>query len=165
VAGVATDSAGLRALPYLDAVYRETLRMYPVVPTPSGRRLTREAEIGDWVFPAGTTLLACSYLVHRRLPHYPAGDRFRPERFVGRRLAPHVYFPFGGGVRRCAGEALAELEFKVALATILERWRVEAADEAPLRPVRHGTLLAPPESFRVRLRPVAGRGEGRGGDA
>ncbi len=60
-------------------------------------------------------------------------------------------------MRRCVGEALAELEFKVALATILERWRVAPSDEAPLRPVRHGTLLAPPESFRVRLQPAAGR--------
>ena len=158
-AGDATDRGEPRALPYLDAVYRETLRMYPVVPTPSGRRLTRDAEIGDWLFPAGTTLLACSYLAHRRPAHFPAGDQFRPERFVGRRFEPHVYFPFGGGVRRCAGEALAELEFKVALATILEHWRVQPAEEAPLRPVRHGTLLAPPESFRVRLRPVADRRE------
>jgi cytochrome P450 len=154
VAAPDAGAATVLALPYLDAVFAETLRMYPVVPTPSGRRLRRDTAIGPHLLPAGTTLVPCSYLVHRRAELYPEGGRFRPERFLERRFERHEYFPFGGGVRRCVGEALAELEFKVALATILGAWALEQDDAPPLPPVRSGTLLAPSDALRVRLRPA-----------
>lgn len=152
----ASDGRALLALPYLNAVYSETVRMYPVVPTPSGRRLLRETRVGGYTFAAGTTLVPCTYLVHRRAELFPDGDRFVPERFLDRKFAPYEYFPYGGGVRRCIGEALAHLEFKVVLATILAQWHVEASDDpTPVRAVRHGTLLAPEDRFRLRVRPVA----------
>ncbi len=135
----------LLTLPYLDALYWETLRMYPIVPTPLGRKLTQEVTIAGLTFRAGTTLVPCSYLVHRREDIYPENHRFRPERFLGRRFEPDEYFPFGGGVRSCVGELLAQLEFKIAIQAILERWNLETTTIPPLTPVRHGTLLAPPD--------------------
>jgi cytochrome P450 len=143
----------LQGLPYLDAVYRETLRMYPIVPTPSGRRLTQDVSITGVTYPAGTTLVPCTYLVHRREDIYPQSGRFRPERFLSRRYEPYEYFPFGGGVRSCVGEMLAQLEFKAALQCILERWDLETTTRPPLTPVRHGTLLAPPDDSAIRVRP------------
>lgn len=136
--------------------------MYPVVPTPSGRRLRQDMQIGGYAFPAGTTLVPCTYLVHRREELFPNGDQFRPERFLERKFTPAEYFPYGGGVRRCVGEALAHLEFKLVLAEILARWTVEPPDDpTPVRAVRHGTLLAPDASFRLRVRPaVAASGRG-----
>jgi cytochrome P450 family 110 len=145
----------LLALPYLHAVFCETLRMYPVVPTPSGRRLLRDVRLGVHDVPAGTTVVACTHLVHRRADLYPEPDRFLPDRFLGRRYGRHEYFPFGGGVRSCVGAALAQLEFKIALAAILDRWSIGAPDGAPARPVRHGTLLAPPDDFTLRAIPRA----------
>lgn len=142
-------------LPYLNAVFSEVLRMFPIVPTPSGRKLTRETRIGPYVFPAGVTLVPCTYLVHRREDLYPDSSRFLPDRFLDRRFSPSVYFPFGGGVRTCLGGMLAEVEFKVALATLLGRWSVQAEDTRPLQPIRHGTLLAPPDEFRIVVRPIA----------
>jgi cytochrome P450 family 110 len=147
-----SDKSVLR-LPYLDAVYRETLRMYPIVPTPSGRKLIREVTVGGLTFPAGTTLVPCTYLVHRREDIYPASERFRPERFLGRRFESYEYFPFGGGVRSCVGELLAQLEFKSAIQAILERWDLETTASPPLTPVRHGTLLAPPDDSTMVVNP------------
>ncbi|MBV9880984.1 MAG: cytochrome P450 [Gemmatirosa sp.] len=160
LAGIDVAGGALRALPYLHAVYCETLRMYPIVPTPSGRRLTRPQTIGGRAYDAGTTLVPCSYLVHRNASLYPSPHAFAPERFLARRYARHEYFPFGGGVRLCAGESLAELEFAVVLATILQRFDLSADADVALRPVRHGTLLAPAEHFRVRVRPAAPRVSG-----
>ena len=152
----ASDGRALLALPYLNAVYSETVRMYPVVPTPSGRRLLQETRVGGYTFPVGTTLVPCTYLVHRREELFPDADRFVPERFLDRKFAPYEYFPYGGGVRRCVGEALAHLEFKVVLATILAQWHIEATDDrTPVRAVRHGTLLAPEDRFQLRVRPAA----------
>jgi cytochrome P450 len=152
--GNAEPGPQLFSLPYLDAVFCETLRKYPIVPTPSGRKLTREVRIAGFPYAPGTTLVPCTYLVHRCEDLYPDSGRFLPERFLGRSFANHEYFPFGGGVRSCVGEMLAQYEFKIAIATILANYELRAEDDNPLKPVRHGTLLAPSEGFRVIVRPV-----------
>ena len=139
----------LLSLPYLNAVYSETIRMYPIVPTPSGRKLLRPATIAEYTFDAGVTLVPCTYLVHRRKELYPDGDAFRPERFLERKFEKYEFLPYGGGVRSCVGEMLAKYEFTIAVATILERWRIQTTDAPPMRPVRHGTLLAPPDSLEL----------------
>ena len=155
LATVSTDriEMDLFKLPYLDAVFCETLRMYPIVPTPSGRKLTTEARIANHLFASGTTLVPCTYLVHRREDLYPQSDRFLPDRFLQRRFANYEYFPFGGGVRSCIGEMLAQMEFKTAVAAIFSRFDLQT-DHAALQPVRHGTLLAPSEEFRVIVHPI-----------
>ncbi len=147
----ANDEAGkaLLSLPYLQAVYAETIRMYPIVPTPSGRKLLRETAIGPYTYDAGVTLVPCTYLVHRREELYPDSSAFSPDRFLERKFAPHEYLPYGGGARICVGEMLAKYEFTVAVSAILERWRIETTDAAAMRPVRHGTLLAPPDSLEL----------------
>ncbi len=138
-------------LPYLHAVFQETLRMYPVVPTPSGRRLTRDVSIAGHHFPAGVTLIPCSYLAHRREEVFPEAARFKPERFLDRVYSRHDYFPFGGGQRMCVGEHLSQIDFKIVLAAVLAQWTIESADEGSVTPVRHGTMLAPSGEFRIRV--------------
>jgi unspecific monooxygenase len=147
----ANDESGraLLSLPYLQAVYAETIRMYPIVPTPSGRKLLRNTVIGPYTYEAGTTLVPCTYLVHRREELYPDSATFRPERFLERKFAPYEYLPYGGGARICVGEMLAKYEFTVAVSAILHRWDIESTDAPAMRPVRHGTLLAPPDSLEL----------------
>ena len=143
--------AAIIGLPVLDAVFRETLRMYPVVPTPSGRKLLHDMAFFEWMLERDTTLLPCPYLVHRRPDLYPQPDAFRPERFLERTYATHEYLPFGGGARICVGEKLAELEFKLVLATILGEFTLADSTAPALKPVRHGTLLAPPDDMEITL--------------
>ena len=124
--------------------------MYPVVTTPTGRKLSTAVFIQGRRFDSGITLLPCTYLVHRRPDIYPEPGRFRPERFLERRYASHEYFPFGGGVRTCLGATLAPVEMKLVLAEICTRSRLAPAHDGPVRPVRHGTLLAPSNADEVR---------------
>src|SRR5262249_19410729 len=142
------ETGALNELPYLNAVCQESLRMYPVVTTPSGRKLLSEVSIQGRRFEPGITLLPCTYLVHRRPDLYPEPARFRPERFLERQYAPHEYFPFGGGVRTCLGASLAPVELRLVLAEILTRCRLVPAHDGPVRPVRHGTLLAPSNTMK-----------------
>ena len=139
----------LLSLPFLQAVYAETIRMYPIVPTPSGRKLLRDTTIGPYTFEAGVTLVPCTYLVHRREDLYPSADEFRPDRFLERKFAPYEFLPYGGGARICVGEMLAKYEFAVAVSAILGRWKIDTTDAPAMRPVRHGTLLAPPDSLEI----------------
>src|SRR5262249_58473449 len=93
-------------------------------------------EVGGWEFPAGTVLMVSVYLVHRDPDVYPEPEVFRPERFENGLPHPKAWLPFGGGVRRCLGSSLAQLEMKVVLRTVLSELDLQVddvADEALVR--------------------------------
>jgi cytochrome P450 family 110 len=144
------DPLAVLQLPYLTAACQETLRIHPILPTVSGRRLTVPMEIAGHHLEAGTTVAPCAYLVHRREDLYPDPLAFRPRRFLERRFGPHEYFPFGGSNRHCLGTTLAPMELKLVLATILSRGRLVLEDPGGAE-VRYGTLVGPPGDLRIRL--------------
>jgi cytochrome P450 len=142
------DPQAIVELPYLNAVCLETLRMYPVVSTPTGRKLLVDTEIHGQIYPTGVTLLPCTHLVHRRADIYPEPSRFHPDRFENANFSASEYLPFGGGARTCIGAVLAPLEMKIALCELMLESKLTAAHLGPVKPVRHGTLIAPSETYR-----------------
>lgn len=143
------DPNSIAQLPYLTAVCQETLRIYPVVPSTFIRILKTPMELSGFKFETGTALLPSTYLVHQREDLYPNPKRFKPERFLERQYAPYEYFPFGGGNRRCIGSALAQLEMKLVLATILQHVQLNLTQHRLLKPVRRGLTFAPPGNIRM----------------
>jgi unspecific monooxygenase len=99
----------------------------------------------------GTVVVGCIYLTHQREDIYPEPKKFKPERFLERQYSPYEFFPFGGGVRRCIGEALARLEMKLVLATILSRYQLALASQHPEKPQRRGITLASAGGVPMRL--------------
>ncbi len=150
--GPSPSPEALAALPLLEAVCDETLRLHPPLPMVP-RRLTRAFELGGYTLPAGTTLGVVSYMAHHREEVFPEAEVFKPERFVGRRYSPFEYYPWGGGARRCLGAAFAAYELRVALGTLLSAgaW---VLDEP--KPVRHAFRVGTygPEGG-IRMRPGA----------
>ena len=146
------DLLALLRLPYLTATCQETLRIHPILPTVSGRRLTAPLAIQGYQLEAGINVAPCAYLVHRRQELYPEPLVFRPERFLSRRFGPHEYFPFGGSNRHCLGSSLAPMEMKLVLATILAS-RHLVLENAGGAEVRYGTLVGPPEDLRIGFDP------------
>ncbi|MEH1806286.1 MAG: cytochrome P450 [Nostoc sp.] len=66
-----------------------------------------------------------------------------------RQFSPYEYLPFGGGNRRCVGAALAQLEIKLVLATILSRLKLRLITTCPIKPIRRGILMVPPSNFEM----------------
>jgi cytochrome P450 len=128
-------------LEYVDATLKEAMRLLPVVPL-VGRVLRRPMKLGPWEVPAGMAVLPCIYLTQRRADLWPEPTRFEPERFLGRRLNPYEYFPFGGGARRCLGMAFASYEMKIVFAQVLQRVRLRAATRYSLQVRRRAATLA-----------------------
>ncbi|MEL4896667.1 cytochrome P450 [Crocosphaera sp. Alani8] len=146
-----TDLLQLIKLPYLDAVCKETLRIYPVVLTTFLRISQTPLEIMGYQFKPGTLFAPAIYLVHHREDIYPNSKQFRPERFLERQFSPYEYFPFGGGSRRCIGMELAKMEMKIVLFAILSKYRLKLCSSRPLKPVRRGLTVAPPSNFKMIL--------------
>ena len=137
------DPIALSRLPYLTAVCQETLRLYPIAITAFARVAKEDIEIMGLKFAAETTVVANIYSTHHREDLYPNSKEFKPERFLERQYSPYEFLPFGGGVRMCLGYALAMLEMKLAIATIVSQYNLQLADNKPIKPMRRGATMTP----------------------
>ena len=137
------DPMTIFRLPYLSAVCQETLRIYPVAMLTFAREVLTPVELMGHQLEPGTAVFASIYLTHRREDLYPEPLQFKPERFLERQFSPYEYLPFGGGSRRCIGLALAQLEMKLVLATILRDFDLVLAEKKPVQAKRRGVSLEP----------------------
>ncbi|CAA9566421.1 Cytochrome P450 [uncultured Synechococcales cyanobacterium] len=146
------DPMVVAQVPYLTAVCQEALRIYPITPTTFVRVLRQPMTLAGYSFEAGTALMPATYIIHQRPDLYPEPKQFRPERFWEHQYAPHEYLPFGGGHRRCIGSALAMMELKLSIATLLQEFELTLSTPRPLLPARRGLTLAPPASMKLRVK-------------
>jgi cytochrome P450 len=136
-------------LPYLGAVCNETLRIHPVAMLTFPRQVERPVELCGHPVEPGRVLMGCIYLIHHREDLYPNSHEFRPERFLERQFSPYEFMPFGGGVRRCIGAALAQYEMKIVLGTVLSQMEFALMTTRPIEPARRGVTLGPRTPVRV----------------
>jgi cytochrome P450 len=141
------DPEKLAALPWLDAVCQETLRLRPIAPG-IVRIVNRPTQIGEWELPAGTAVNPSLIALHRRPDLYPEPDAFRPQRFLEHTFAPHEFMPFGAGHRKCLGAAFAMFEMKIVLGTVLQTTKLRLADGADVPMVPRNTVLGPKRPMR-----------------
>jgi cytochrome P450 len=127
---------------YLDAVVTESLRLRPVIDA-SERTLTEPRVIGGWELPAGIRVYPGIVLVHRREDLYPAADQFRPERFLDDGAESYSWLPFGGGIRRCIGAALAQAEMAEVIRVVISRVKLRPMRPEPDPVVMRGITLVP----------------------
>ena len=137
-------------LPLVDAIGREAMRLNPVVPL-VGRVLERPARVAGYDLPKDTPVACSIYLAQRRPEVYPDPHRFDPSRFLGKKLAPSEFFPFGGGVRRCIGMAFALYEMRIILARIFERTDLSLAPRGAIKAQRRSITLMPSDGLLVRF--------------
>lgn len=145
------DPMAIARLPYLSAVCNEALRLYPVAMLTFARVVNEPLELLGYSLLPGQNVVGCIYLLHHREDLYPDSHQFKPERFLERQFSPFEFMPFGGGARRCIGEALALSEMKLVLATILSRYQLALADRRPEVPRRRGVTLAPARGVKIQI--------------
>jgi cytochrome P450 len=135
---------------YLDAVVTETLRLRPVIDA-AERTLTRPRTVGGWELPAGIRVYPAIAIVHLREDLYPRPYEFRPERFVEDEATSYSWLPFGGGIRRCIGAALAQAEMAEVIRTVVRRVELEPVRAEPEQVVMRGITLVPRHGTPVRV--------------
>ncbi|MBN3922963.1 cytochrome P450 [Nostoc sp. NMS4] len=147
--GDSPDPMSIFRLPYLTAVCNETLRIHPITMFAFPRLVQEPCELLGHPLASGTLLLPSIYLTHQREDLYPQPQQFKPERFLEREFSAYEFLPFGGGVRRCMGEALAVFEMKLVLAKVLSGYQLTLAGKRPEHPQRRGFALAPANGVKM----------------
>ncbi|MBK8048148.1 MAG: cytochrome P450 [Anaerolineales bacterium] len=141
------------ALHRLDLVIKEALRLYP--PIHVGNRVAKtDLDICGYRVPEGTRVMYSIYLAHRDKEYWSDPEQFCPERFAhGQedKRPPLTYVPFGGGPRNCIGAAFAQVESKIVLVRILQRFELELLNGAEIHP-HMGATLEPRPGVQMRIR-------------
>ncbi|KAL1671100.1 cytochrome P450 [Schizophyllum commune] len=143
----------LEALPYLDAVCRETLRLYPPAPQllrrvkkdvvlPFSKPIIGEdgQEVSEVLVPAGTVVVIAIMNANRNKEIWGEdADEWKPERWlnplptsVTDAHIPGVYgnlMTFLGGGRACIGFKFSQLEMKVVLVELLNAFKFSLSEK------------------------------------
>jgi len=106
-------------MPYTQAVFNETLRLYP-----PAWLITRKALAADFIdghaIPAGALIITSPALLHRHPDLWSVPNVFNPERFLGA-YPRESFIPFGAGLRQCVGKDFSYVEGVIMLASLCER--------------------------------------------
>lgn len=137
------SAAALDEMHMIQAIVRETLRLYPPV-IQLVRDISGEIEIcGRKVYPGSAAVISI-YAMQRLQTLWDQPDAFMPERFMGdgeeHRRQRDALMPFGKGPRGCIGSNLAHVELCLSLAMICERFEISPNPDCPLVPHAAWTL-------------------------
>jgi cytochrome P450 len=122
-------------MPYLDAVVKESMRLYPVAPFVV-RQIMQDLPIVDHdsedhvpptVLPAKSMVCIWIYGLHRNPKFWNRPDDFVPERWSTPDLKDigqtnGAYMPFASGPRNCLGQPLAHIILRTLLARLMYRY-------------------------------------------
>jgi cytochrome P450 len=146
------------ALERIAMAIKEAMRLYPPAYA-LGRLAEREQQIGGYTIPAGAYVAVSQFATHRHPRFWQDAEAFDPTRFTVEHEAarhPYAYFPFGGGPRACIGSHFAMLEATIAVAVLLQRFRIRS--ELPHVPLdTQGMTLRPKGAVPIALTPRVGR--------
>jgi cytochrome P450 len=144
--------ADVPRLRYTGNVIAESLRMYPPAWS-MGREAGEDIDVGGYRIHKGEQVWFCPWAMHRDPRWFNSPDVFLPERWEGdlaKRLPRFAYFPFGGGPRLCIGQAFAQLEAVLLLATIAQSFDVHVLPKPAPKP-QPSVTLRPKDGLSVRL--------------
>lgn len=117
----------LERLPYVRAVWEETLRLYPPV-WAFPRVAVRADTLMGYRVPRDAGFVIMPSVIQRLEKYWDQPDDFIPERFLGenkKKIYKHAYIPFATGPHVCLGKQLATRQAMLILAMITQRFSLE----------------------------------------
>ncbi len=141
-------------LKYAEAVIAETMRLFPPA-WALGRLAIEDHHLENYLIDKGDLVLMSMYIMHRDQRFWTDAEKFLPERWLHENAIKEagqkfVYFPFGGGIRRCIGEQFAWMEGVLLLASIGRKWKFDYVGKKPVK-LQPMITLRPKEGMPMRL--------------
>ncbi|XP_038899668.1 cytochrome P450 CYP82D47-like [Benincasa hispida] len=128
--GRKVEESDVKNLLYLQAVVKETLRLYPAVPIAFPHESIKNCIVADYHVSTQTRLLVNLQKLHRDPLVWEDPNEFRPERFLSRKNHFDVrgqhpqLIPFGSGRMMCPGISFALQIVSLTLAKLLHTFEV-----------------------------------------
>ncbi|PIA52418.1 hypothetical protein AQUCO_01000350v1 [Aquilegia coerulea] len=125
------DESDITKLVYLQAIVKETMRLYPAAPLSVQHIAMEDCTVSGYHVPAGTWLLTNIYKIQRDPRVWSSPSEFQPERFlttqanVDLRGKHFELIPFGSGRRSCPGMSFALQVVHLTLARLLQGFDIE----------------------------------------
>ncbi|GMH04067.1 hypothetical protein Nepgr_005906 [Nepenthes gracilis] len=119
----------LPQLPYLGAIFHETLRKHSPAPLVPLRYVHEDTQIGGYHIPAGSEIAINIYGCNRDINRWKDPDEWNPERYLEGKYDPQDLFKtmaFGAGRRACAGTLQAMLTMCLTVGRLVQsfQWRL-----------------------------------------
>ncbi|XP_027353750.1 cytochrome P450 CYP82D47-like [Abrus precatorius] len=130
------NESDIKKLVYLQAVVKETMRLYPAGPLSGPREFTQDCSLGGYHIKAGTRFILNIWKLHRDPRVWLDALEFQPERFLDTHKGVDVkgqhfeLLPFGGGRRACPGISFGLQMTHLALASFLQAFEVMTPSNA-----------------------------------
>uniref|UniRef100_A0A5S6Q3K5 Cytochrome P450 n=1 Tax=Trichuris muris TaxID=70415 RepID=A0A5S6Q3K5_TRIMR len=145
----------IQSMQYLDAVFRETLRLFPPLVLLVVRTCVKACTIRGIRFVPGVQVLFPTYSIQRDEAFWAEAEEFKPERFLQDRKSHHqmAWLPFGAGPRNCIGKRFAEIQFKITMIHLLRTYDLSlcAASQDPIRTKSNGATIKPSEGVVLKI--------------
>jgi cytochrome P450 len=148
------SEADLPRLPYLQAAFKETLRLHPGAPIAHRVSSAEEMAVGGFTVPPRTAVFINVWAIGRDPACWEDPLAFRPERFMPGGAAAGLepqprgqqfqFMPFGGGRRGCPGVGLAQQSVPAVLAALVQCFDWAAVVDGEMSPT--GSLVNMEES-------------------
>ncbi|EXC07349.1 Cytochrome P450 82A3 [Morus notabilis] len=128
----------LKNLVYLQAILKETMRLYPAGPLSLPHESTEDCTVGGYHVPAGTRLLLNLSKLHLDPKVWDQPSEFRPERFLTAHKNVDVrgqnfeLIPFSSGRRMCPGVSFALQVMQLTLAALLHGFKIATRSDEPV---------------------------------
>ncbi|XP_022137974.1 cytochrome P450 CYP82D47-like [Momordica charantia] len=132
------EDSDMKNLIYLQAVVKETLRMYPAAPLSVPHESLEDVTVAGYYVSAGTRLLVNLHKLQRDPLVWENPNEFCPERFLTSQKNFDVkgqnpqLIPFGAGRRICPGMSFAIQAMYLILAKLLHEFDICRPSEEPL---------------------------------
>lgn len=157
------QESDIRSLEYLQAIVKETLRLYPPAPLTGVREALEDCHIGDYHVPKDTRLLVNIWKLQRDPMVWSKPNEFLPERFLSEHKKVEFqgqnfeYIPFSSGRRSCPGATFGLQVVHLTLARMLQGFDISAAGDSPVDMAQGpGIALCRTSPLRVVLKPRLG---------
>ncbi|KAK6152164.1 hypothetical protein DH2020_014799 [Rehmannia glutinosa] len=113
----------LPKLPYLKAVIKETLRLYPPAPLLLPRETLEKCNLNGYTIPPKTLVYVNAWAIARDPEYWENPNEFQPERFLNTNVdiigQDFQVIPFGAGRRGCPGISMGLATVEIALANLV----------------------------------------------
>nr|BBD34742.1 putative cytochrome P450 [Eschscholzia californica subsp. californica] len=149
------EDKDIKNLVYLQAIIKETLRMYPAAPLLIPHEAIEDCNIGGYQVKAGTRVLMNVWKLHRDPRVWSNPSEFRPERFLDNegegskmdfRGQHFEYMPFGSGRRMCPGISYAIQILHMTLARLLQAFDLSSPSSSLVDMTEEGSGLTMPRA-------------------